>query len=553
MDPFVIDGHDLSYHTNSRFSQTERAYLNYGQASDSITPLSNSVLAAITSASHEVLIRSGNAAYASINVLHLQAKYELQAQRNLVTQLQDVINKLTSSQNHQMSRMSTRAPSNGRPEVLVVPDAPEPLGEEEYPDVPYWYDEDWIKHSERQKICGDVVPRLGFLTDSDGSLVTESRIKIFTSTAKQAWNELYRYRLDPSSWTKKTPKAASYLAHVLKTSFPEFRYCDGDWKVERFAVIKYPDWCRDARESGRLTRARPSKRKIGEASNTNDYRRRKKMKDRSTVPPGTEVIDLRNDVPAGPVTSHSTSSLAIVSATPLLSTPIPLSSTPIPLSSTPIPLSSTPIPLLSSCVTQQEPPTPAIVPVPATQISCSPTHQTEAPSSAHMPTHTNLTVSSPNDSNLSSSTSPLAPSNQTLPNQAAANENTTLANSGVCGASVTETPLGEQEERVPPHRINPLADLSIPKPSIQVPMEASTTTSSKAKAGKPMVASPTVLTARNLFAIDYLKDHTATISEFKTVWDKVPSETKKKYEALSKERKVASRLATTTTQSNVAG
>lgn len=230
------------------------------------------MLAAITSASHEVLIRSGNAAYASINVLHLQAKYELQAQRrvisylvytriylffsfrNLVTQLQDVINKLTSSQNHQMSRMSTRAPSNGRPEVLVVPDAPEPLGEEEYPDVPYWYDEDWIKHSERQKICGDVVPRLGFLTDSDGSLVTESRIKIFTSTAKQAWNELYRYRLDPSSWTKKTPKAASYLAHVLKTSFPEFRYCDGDWKVERFAVIKYPDWCRDARESGRLTR-----------------------------------------------------------------------------------------------------------------------------------------------------------------------------------------------------------------------------------------------------------------------------------------------------------
>jgi hypothetical protein len=151
--------------------------------------------------------------------------------------------------------MSIRTASEGKPEALVVPDAPDPLDEDEYPDVPYWYDEGWIKHSEQQKDRGDAAPRLGFLTNSDGSQVTESRIKVFTSTAKQVWNELYRYRLDPSSWMKKTPKAASYFAHVLKTNFPEFCYCDGDWKVERFAVIKYPDWCRDARESGRLTRA----------------------------------------------------------------------------------------------------------------------------------------------------------------------------------------------------------------------------------------------------------------------------------------------------------
>jgi hypothetical protein len=41
----------------------------------------------------------------------------------------------------------------------------------------------------------------------------------------------------------------------MKTDFPEFGYCEGDWKVERFAIIKYPDWCRDARETGQLTRA----------------------------------------------------------------------------------------------------------------------------------------------------------------------------------------------------------------------------------------------------------------------------------------------------------
>ncbi|KAF8219093.1 hypothetical protein L208DRAFT_1418850, partial [Tricholoma matsutake] len=37
------------------------------------------------------------------------------------------------------------------------------------------------------------------------------------------------------------------------------------------------------------------------------------------------------------------------------------------------------------------------------------------------------------------------------------------------------------------------------------------------------------------FAIDYLKEHSPAISEFKTVWDSASSEMKKKYEALSKE------------------
>jgi hypothetical protein len=43
---------------------------------------------------------------------------------------------------------------------------------------------------------------------------------------------------------------------MMKAKFPEFCLCDGNWKAERFAIIKYPDWCRDTRGSGRLTRMR---------------------------------------------------------------------------------------------------------------------------------------------------------------------------------------------------------------------------------------------------------------------------------------------------------
>ena len=187
-------------------------------------------------------------------VLHIYAHILTVLPRRLVTQLQDILNNLASSQYRQLPPTSMSAPSEGKLDSLVIPDAPGPLDEEDYPDVLYWNEQSWIKHIERQRDRGEVIPRLGFLTDDMGNPVAESQIKAFTSIAKQAWNELFRHRLDPSSWTKKTPKAASYLAHVLKTNFTEFRYCDGDWKVERFAVIKYPDWCRDARESGRLSR-----------------------------------------------------------------------------------------------------------------------------------------------------------------------------------------------------------------------------------------------------------------------------------------------------------
>ena len=137
---------------------------------------------------------------------------------------------------------------------LVIPHAPEVLEEDDYPDVSFWRESDWTDHGERQKDRGKPVTKLAFLTDENGIPVPEAHIKMFMSHAKQTWNELYRHRLDPSSWTKKTPKAASFFAHVMKAKFPEFRYCEGDWKAERFAIIKYPDWCRNVRESGRLTR-----------------------------------------------------------------------------------------------------------------------------------------------------------------------------------------------------------------------------------------------------------------------------------------------------------
>ena len=234
---------------------------------------SNPVSKAITLASHDTLIKSGNHAYISLHGQFLKAKIALEAEqyvirfvrvciyllygvRRIVNRLEDVIDKLTRS--HSMPRPTSSEPAarGGKlGEKIIIPAAPEALEQEDYPDIPYWQESDWTKHAERQRERGRPFSKLGFLTGKDGSPVTESRIKEFMFHAKQVWNELYRHRLDPSSWTKKTQTMGLFFEHEMKGKFPEFCYGKGNWKVEQFAITKYPDWCRDARESGRLTRA----------------------------------------------------------------------------------------------------------------------------------------------------------------------------------------------------------------------------------------------------------------------------------------------------------
>jgi len=88
--------------------------------------------------------------------------------------------------------MHDGAPDQDKSESLDTPNPPEQLDRKDYLYVRFWHDEDWVKYTERQRNRGQIPPRLGFLTDKEGNPVPESWIKMFMSTAKQAWSELYR-------------------------------------------------------------------------------------------------------------------------------------------------------------------------------------------------------------------------------------------------------------------------------------------------------------------------------------------------------------------------
>ena len=75
--------------------------------------------------------------------------------------------------------------------------------------------------------------------------------------------------------------------------------------------------------------ARPSKRKIGDSADIKDGHRRKRVKAKSTVPPGVKIIDLDDDILAASAVSRGVTNSADSFATPL-SDPASASTAPLP-------------------------------------------------------------------------------------------------------------------------------------------------------------------------------------------------------------------------------
>ncbi|KAF8156736.1 hypothetical protein B0H34DRAFT_798120 [Crassisporium funariophilum] len=141
----------------------------------------------------------------------------------------------------------------------------------------------------------------------------------------------------------------------------------------------------------------------------------------------------------------------------------------------------------------------------------------------------------------------------TMPSVIATSNNNAPQPAAGTSLSMVSTSQGEEAPGVVRSlrrvKLNPLAGLSIPKPPSEVSEPQSGTQSLltvavlKPKKGKLMEASGTLLTARNLYLIDYLKTHQdsehPTVTEFREIYKKLDHTTVKQYEELSRERKAA--------------
>ena len=86
----------------------------------------------------------------------------------------------------------------------VAPPSMPLLNQEDYPNARFWTKESWLKFEEKRNRGGNTLKnsKMDFLCDESGNPLTDARHKLITEAGKSAYNSLYRFRLDPATWTK---------------------------------------------------------------------------------------------------------------------------------------------------------------------------------------------------------------------------------------------------------------------------------------------------------------------------------------------------------------
>ncbi|KAJ3725411.1 hypothetical protein C8R42DRAFT_718931 [Lentinula raphanica] len=396
---------------------------------------------------------------------------------------------------------SSMKPSARLPKIECTYDL---LAQDECPNICFFFEKDWNEYREMKKNTSNKPPTaLGCLQADDGSFTSDDphRLSLFYQHAKSIFNYFYTVYLDAESWGKISSEVAIYFYRAMAAEFPEFRYCnDGKWKARVYAVGKYPDWKRDYRDKGKLLRD-----------------------------PAIEALR---------VDTESKKSRLL------------LSSPPDTITGPSIDISEDQESLLSRNLVDKPQTTPIDVPPTVENTAVAPR--------SSMPDEPDLILSSSSPTANASSPFPQSPvlgpapqtnsSSSTLPAMPNANLPSASSNSSTLSSSTGDTmlltPDLSSSSNVPVRfaKCNPLSGFRVTS-ILAPPTEPSSPMITKPKGLKPkkmdeaMVADPASITARNLFAIDYLKNNTCTKSEFKDAWNALGSSGQKHWNSLSKELK----------------
>jgi hypothetical protein len=118
------------------------------------------------------------------------------------------------------------------------------LKQEDYPNVRFWTWADWSDDNE------DISEELGrgmrFLEDKGGCVITSARASLIRDQARSIWNQIgaSNTNLLPTSWGQAGLDLRQLFNKQMRSEFPEFQYCEADWKAKAFATEYYPSWYR---------------------------------------------------------------------------------------------------------------------------------------------------------------------------------------------------------------------------------------------------------------------------------------------------------------------
>jgi hypothetical protein len=152
--------------------------------------------------------------------------------------------------------------------LLPSKDAPPPLDRKEYPQVCFWTAKSFEAYSNNltgetdglathQKRPGRRSKseinegRHPYLENKDGSAVPQEIIDKVGHKARRLWHALKDVSMAPSSWGKASEVAYKYFNDGMLTEpeFVFFRYCEGNWKLMRWATRAYSSWAHNHMKS----------------------------------------------------------------------------------------------------------------------------------------------------------------------------------------------------------------------------------------------------------------------------------------------------------------
>ena len=123
---------------------------------------------------------------------------------------------------------------------------------DDYENVKFWTKDKWKKHQTDCKLRNRECGKLDFLTDEAGNAVGKSRLAAMSTKAWELFKTLHRHGLSLEKWGAQGAEEAEYFSSCMRGAFPEFKWCESDWKVHAFVTERYPDWTKDVHGAGHL-------------------------------------------------------------------------------------------------------------------------------------------------------------------------------------------------------------------------------------------------------------------------------------------------------------
>jgi len=157
--------------------------------------------------------------------------------------------------------LSIPKPGLGTNSLPASKDIPPPLDPKDFPDVQFWTAKSFEAYSNnldgetdglatqqkrrgrRRKDEGNI-NRYPYLENIDGTPVPWEILVKTGQKARRLWQTLHDIGLAPPSWGKASETAYTYFnSEMLNVPELEFlRYCEGNWKIMRWATKAYPSW-----------------------------------------------------------------------------------------------------------------------------------------------------------------------------------------------------------------------------------------------------------------------------------------------------------------------